>query len=300
LHEEEHGTDFPFLGWQWRLAWEGVPAWPMVMICPSEKLAVFVSSFKEASSLPSLPLRVIQSLLGILAWLRPAFPLAGAFISPLADLRRQCRSFSAGRRHGGPSLARARVSPVAREALLWCHELLSSWDCVAPVRAPFGPFHEAERHGWVDASTSFGVGGVFFNPSASPPVLEGFVRPWTESERKMAFVSVRSSSGVMEMLGLFVWTLWFATDCKGCRLALRTDSDAVKLAFAKGFSSSSAMMDHLHDLRLRFARLFVDVRLSAVSGERFNKVADLLSRNDEVGAQCVAREMFGVNITMRR
>jgi hypothetical protein len=298
LHEEEHGVAFPFLGWEWDLAWKGDHPWVMVLICPLEKYDAFVRMFRETAAAATVSAKTLLGLAGVLGWVHTAFPLAGAYVPMVASQRDRAKVYAS---RSGQSLATAQweVSARMREAMTWCADVFVGWDRVCPVRAPFGPWHGAQRHGWVDASTGFGIGGVFFDPGASPPVLLGFSRPWTEREKRLAFVTERESSGVMEMMGLYVWAMWFADSCKGCRLNLRTDSDAVKKACAKAFSERPNMLSYLHDFRVLLARAFVDCRVSAVTGVLFNKIADDLSRNDIEAAQCQAVEVFGCRIVMR-
>ena len=144
----------------------------------------------------------------------------------------------------------------ATEALRFWATFFRSWDRICPLVQAFGPTAGAQVYGWVDASTSWGCGGILYIHSCrgSKPKLFGFNRPWSTSERTKCSGPTRESTGAFETLAILYWLIQFAYSCRLQRLLLLTDCEAVALAFGKAFSDNNTMLESIRESRVLLAK----------------------------------------------
>jgi len=297
LHEEGTGTVFGALGWDFDLDPVDHPrGWPMVLKCRQDKLGFYRSRFCEWERCPSMTLKDIESAQGIAQFLATAFPAGAAYVAPLIALAKQAKAVAKKR---GSASATVRVSDEARETLHFFAAMLAEWDGTCPLTCGFGPAAPPECYGWVDAATveGHGCGGVFWDPDRC--VLLGFARRWTPEELERAEAGLeRVSTGCLESLGVLEWILTFVLLCERRRVLLCADNEAAVLAHRRTFSSSGPMRDALRTCRIEAGQQHVRLRLRQVEGARFNPIADALSHLRVEEAKCMARKLFGVELTM--
>ena len=301
LHEKGDGTDVSSaMGWELDLDCRDHPlGWPMVMICPEVKYNFYRSKFSEWALEERLSITDLQSAAGIAQWLSQGMPMGAAYVAPLLALRTVVESTRRTRR-GGTDHLRAqstlRVTARARESLRFFDTFVSSWDRTCPILAHFGPTSHSERDGWVDASTTDGCGGVYWDPDTK--TLLGFTLRWPREVLARAQCEHRESSGVLESYGILAWIINFESCCKQRRTLLRTDSEAAMLAFSKAFSEQISMLEPLRESRRRAGLCYMMLRVRQVNGKRFNVVADHLSHGRVEKAKCEALRIFGVQLVM--
>ena len=155
---------------------------------------------------------------------------------------------------GGPAKYSVFSSPQIqhqggnRSPTVWA-TFFRSWDRICPLVQAFGPTAGVQVYGCVDASTSWGCGGILYIPPRRglKPKLFGFSRPWSPSERNKCSGPARESTGAFETLAILYWLIQFAYTCRLQRLLLLTDCEAVALAFGKAFSDNNTMLESIRE-----------------------------------------------------
>lgn len=302
MHEAGFGTRCDkCLGWIVDLDLKDHPlGWTMVMICPEDKYLYYLPLFKRWAVASALTVKELSRAAGILQWLSAGLPTVRAYVAPIVALRilaeNRAHRLSNNRRF---NLNVAQdVTEAAREALSVVAQIVSRWDRICPIVGDFGPHASAECEGWVDAATheDHGCGGIFWIPSKRQ--LLGFAHVWTPEERKIAMCQQRVSTGVLEALGMAHWMRRFAQFCTCRRTLLRTDNEAVMMAYRSAFSPKLYMLTNLRDVRLLAAEHHMMLRVRQVKGSVFNQIADFLSHDNKDAARRLAWETFGVRLTL--
>lgn len=287
LHEVQEGSEFKGLGWIWDME-------EMTMRCLPEKQKVFADLLAGWSSRSPLRMTLaeVRSAVGFMVWLSAAFHMGGAGVAALVALRTKLEGV-AKRKSLSPESVDAVLSTEEAETLLFWASKFPDWSGKAPVTLGFSPVSTWQVLGQSDACTEWGCGGVFFDGN----VLDGYARPWTESERSWAFVAERESTGVLELLGALEWFGRFGCRCRGRRVQLEMDNASAVLALTRLFSPRPAMLEVVRAVREEMFQMGGCVRVVHVLG-RFIRIADSLSHNQVDQAVCLGREEFGMRLAI--
>ena len=140
------------------------------------------------------------------------------------------------------------------------------------------------------------VGGIFLDLEAAVPQLLGFVHAFTPAELLAAQREQKRSANYLELLGIRYWWDQYGQHCVAKRVLLATDSRVSYEVLRKGYSQCGKMQFVVREVQCAAAKVFATPRVRSVVGAVFNKVADLLSRGDECGAETVARRLFGLRL----
>jgi hypothetical protein len=154
--------------------------------------------------------------------------------------------------------------------------------------------------GRCDASTEHGCGGFWLSSSTEVnpgPRLRGFSYAWSEEDRNYAFVAVRESTGVFEIMGAGKWFDEFAHRCSNSRLQFEMDNREAAKALEAGYSKTPKIMQEINRIRSMCVRLRINLRVHHILAE-FNSIGDLLSHDRINEAQCQAMEEFGVEMVL--
>ena len=210
LHEVQEGTSFKGLGWLWDLQ-------SMTMICPEDKHRFFSRLLREWSV--RVPLRLslseVRSMVGFMVWMTAAFQAGAGCVADLVSVRTALEA-SAKRLRKDEDSAFATLKGASKEAIMFWADWFPVWDREAPIMLGFTSSSTWEILGQSDASTEWGYGGLFYDGQ----VLRGYAKPWSAEERKKAFVVLRESTGVFEMMGALEWFRRFGGRCRGKRCQL--------------------------------------------------------------------------------
>lgn len=287
LHEIQEGASFKGLGWWWHLD-------SMEMKCTEDKKKVFAELLSQwaARSPIVMSLAEVRTAVGFMVWLSAGFHVGAAGVAALVALRSKLECV-ARRKDLSAEAVEGKLSPEQKETVLFWAKRFPEWSGVCPIVLGFSPVSTWERLGQQDASTEWGCGGVMFDGVK----LVGYAREWSASERKLAFVDLRESTGVFELMGALEWFRHFGGSCKGKRLQLEMDNESAVLALNRLFSPRPAMLDLVRSVRDEMFLLSACVRVVRVLG-RFISVADRLSHNRIEDAKCIALREFGVPLVM--
>jgi hypothetical protein len=145
-------------------------------------------------------LKEVQMAAGMMQWLSSGFTIGKADVANFICFRTGLERIQSAR-GGPPSSIRGKAPPaVVASIAFWLVEF-AAWDCLCPIVAGFSPVCSWEILGRQDAGTDWGCGGFFL----SNGVLLGYAHPWNVDERRRAFVAVRESTGVFELMGACHW-----------------------------------------------------------------------------------------------
>ena len=281
LHEHYCGTFFRGSGWLFDTA-------NKMIKCPLEKFVRYLEFLRHCLSGPYLSLLEIEILAGILQWLSLAFPIVRADLPLLSPLRKEGH---AKIQRTGLSRSRVILSTKSIHWLIsfWFHRF-KAWNRLCPIVQGFGPTVGAQVLGRTDAS-KWGCGGLFFDVETRRLVL--FVQPWAKSDIAKATAGLQAlSAPQLETLGLLRWFQLFGERSANRRTRVSTDSETAVLACDDGFSKQANMHAYIREIFTIAAENHIALRIGHILGERFNKIADLLSRGAIDSALCRARLEF--------
>ncbi len=220
--------------------------------------AFVLGQLAEACGARRLTARQLQSLLGRLHFVARVLPAGKGFVNRLLSALR-----------GKERRTRIRVTKSMRLDFEWWLRVLPQWSGVGLI----------SRSHWVDscdldiftdASSSFGMGGVFGE--------RWFSEAWSDEDRSSAFATRRLSMPYLELRSLVraaeLWSRFWG----GKRIRFQCDCLPVVYALNKGTTRMAGMAELLR----RFSALSVEngfefaaVHVAGVS----NVIADLLSRD---------------------
>ena len=259
LHELMIGTWFKALGWMWDTSpTDGPPC----MMCAEDKFKHLSRELPEWAAASSLPYSEVESIIGFLSWISAGFP---AGIPHLAYLR-ACLAQHPG---GAGSRHPVKLSKQAREALAFWLRFFPKWDRRCPVFLDFGPMVGPEVLWRFDASTDWGMGAFMWEVGSH--VAHYILHEWTADERRHAFVVDRVSTGVMEGMAAVRCAIAFSGRCRGKRVLMEGDNEALSRGLRKCYSKTPAMLGHIHTVWSRTSRARICLRATHVKGSALHK-----------------------------
>jgi hypothetical protein len=239
-------------------------------------------------------LQEVQMAAGFMQWLAVGFSIGKADVASLICFRTALERIQRAR--GGPSSSiRGKAPPaVVASIAFWVVEF-ASWNRICPIVASFSPACSWEVLGRNDASTDWGCGGFFLHGD----VLLAYARPWCDAERQRAFVTVRESTGVFELMGACHWIAIFGSRCAGRRLQLELDSASSVTGLESAYSNRPEALLLIQQFRRSCALHRVTLRVRHIT-DPFNSIADHLSHGRIVAAACLALRELGLRLVMVR
>jgi hypothetical protein len=293
LHElQEQGTAFSGLGWEF----EKVDGEGWIMVCPPAKrdiVAMYIAELDDVTT-KSLSLFALRRACGVFNWVTDGFVLGKPALAHLVHMRTAGEALA---KRSPLVSAEAIMVPKTAAVVAACtfwNAVFSSWDGRRRCVLEFGPCCTWETMGKTDASTDWGCGGLFLQGST----LLGFSWCWTEEERASSFVSERSSTGVLELLGAQHWFTRFAERCAGTRLEFCSDHQEVVRSLESGYSPTPSMMPPIGVIRSLCVEWEIVLRTRHVVGSRFNVIADHLSHNRLQEASIQAGIELGLSLVL--
>lgn len=289
LHEEQKGTSFEGLGWEWDTV-------KQTITCPELKRAFFRNQISKFSLLSTtqgwLKLKQVEKLVGALQWLKTASPTLGC-------LQSGARAAMAASRNRGSRRIDCPPYSCIRAALEAASLFLSTWDGSKRFFLPFTPRHSWDYLTRTDASTEFGWGGVIF------PLHIACYGAWTPAERALALrcdpsgaPTLKSASTVTYELLALRNTLRFCLVLvsRGAtfvskRMQFELDAEAAVLCLRKFYSVIPDILAVLEEIRALVIELDLTFRFEHVLRD-FNRVADALSKNSPPQAVLFYEEEF--------
>lgn len=224
---ESGGSSFTALGWEW-------DTMSQEMICPLDKYGFYLQQFSTWSTAPTVSVHDVESMIGMMQWLTQGFTVGRPDLYLFHPLRTKMQAEASRLRRRG--VIRKTLSQQQRAVLCFWRDQLIKWDRRCPIVCEIGPTFPAQYVGRVDASTSWGCGGIFWDPLTGS--LLGFQHKWPAG-----VIAQGLSSGVLETAGILLWLQVFGETCARSRVRLSTDSECAMLAFrASLYSSSSPLM----------------------------------------------------------
>jgi hypothetical protein len=288
LHEMMTGELFKGLGWDWDTSpVDGPP----IMWCREDKYTFLLGQLPLWASETSLPLKIVEKIIGILNWISSGFPIGRAHVGYLRIVLHTYKGKALHSR-GQTGKFLCRLTPQAKEALHFWAKFFASWDRKCPVFLDFGPCSGPEAIGRVDSSTDWGCGGFVFLVESNTAFY--FKHQWTEHERQIAFKEQRVSTGVLEAMGARLWAKFFAQLCANLRVLLEIDHESVARAINSAYSPTKGIMDCVRGVCMRAAATRICLRCCHVTGIWFNQIADRLSHDLLDEAQHLAMEELNV------
>ena len=292
LHEIQEGQSFKGLGWLWDLSGP-----TPTMTCMPDKYGNMCELLHQwVAMLPTLSLRTVRSAVGLMCFLSAAFAVGTADIAPLIALRTQ-GDVLAKRNNSDPDATLIRCSPDAEAALIFWDTFFPLWNGTCPVVGEFSPVAGPHVIGWVDASTTDGFGGLFFDCSSGE--LIGFSRAMTDAERSKSLRTVRESTAYLEMAGVAMWFDTFAHLCRSRRLLLLSDNGTTVQALTKSFSATPSLSSFIKHVRQCVSKHHILLRTRYILSAEYS-IADCLSHLQIETAQWHASRLFGKRFTLRR
>lgn len=262
----------------------------MEMICPEDKFAALVVCLREWSASRALSLADIERAVGIMYWLSAGFEIGRAEIAHLVHMRTSGQSIQRRTGRGSVAILVKVTRPASASLKFWCEEF-STWNRRTPIKLHYGPCGDWQVMGRVDASTDWGWGGVMVARGARS--LPWFNEPWTEQDDKDAMVTLRPSTGLLELRGVRRWLEVFGPACHGLRVLVESDNSAAVYDIEAAYSKRPGMMGEIVAIRRLCIRFHIVLRVRHILGVVFNRVADALSHNRISLARCLAEEEFG-------
>jgi hypothetical protein len=297
LHEEQKGTSFEGLGWEWDTV-------KQTITCPELKRVFFRNQISKFSHLASaqgwLKLKQIEKLVGALQWLKTASPTLGC-------LQSGARAAMAASRNRGSGRVDCPPFSCIRAALEAASLFLSTWDGSKRFFLPFTPRHSWDYLTRTDASTEFGWGGAIF------PLHVACYGAWTPAERALALrcdqsgtPTLKSASTVTyELLALrnvLRFCLVLASrgyDFVSKRVQFELDAEAAVLSLRKFYSIFPDILAILEEIRALVIKLDLTFRFEHVLRD-FNRIADALSKDSPPQAMGFYKEEFGSALVVER
>jgi hypothetical protein len=290
LHERQGPFSFNGLGWDWDLK-------AMTMVCPEVKRATFMRYLRQWADRPSplsMSLQEVQMAAGFMQWLSVGFSIGKADVASFICFRTALERIQRSR--GGPSSSiRGKAPPQVVASVAFWADSFASWDRTCPIVAGFSPACSFEVLGRNDASTEWGYGGFYLFGD----VLLGYARPWTAAERQRAFVTIRESTGVFELMGACHWIATFGGHCTGRRLQLELDSASSVLGLESAYSRRPEALILIQQFRRSCASHRITLRVRHIT-DPFNSIADHLSHGRIGAAACLALRELGLRLVMVR
>ena len=296
LHEEQKGTAFVGLGWEWDTVSQQIR-------CPELKRSFFHNQMTKYASVAAdqgwLRFKHVEKLAGTLQWLKTACPSLGA----LQSCARAAMASAVGRKS---QKVECPPNSAVRHALDAAVKFLSTWDGTKGFYIPFTP-----RYSWhllvrTDASTAFGWGGMAF------PVSVGAYAEWSPAERDLSFRRTSPdaqqleapSTLMLELLALKNFLLYCMRMAEQgfdwspySRVQFELDNESAVLCLRKFYSDIPEILLVLEDIRTLLFNLNFVARFEHILRD-FNRVADALSTNSTSQALALFREEFSVDITL--
>jgi hypothetical protein len=293
LHEiQDDGGAFNGLGWDWVRSQAG--CW--FMVCPADKKVImcgYLSSWADVN-VSSLSLTDCRKAVGLLEWISDGFPVGKPDVSPLVGMRTAGEAMLARRPSLSPVAVMVPFTPHAKEAVSFWALMFGRWDGRCQVIENFGPHVSWQCLAQVDASTDWGCGGFVLSPAG----LVGFAHEWTADERSLAFVNVRESTGLLELMAAEWLFVLLGQRCEGFRLELDMDNRESARSLQSGFSPKPLLLSPIRNIWKFCVDSRVVLRVRHVLGVPFNQIADALSHNRTDQALCLAKERFGVEMVL--
>ena len=297
LHEEQKGTSFEGLGWEWDTV-------KQTITCPELKRVFFRNQISKFSHLAAsqgwLKLKQIEKLVGALQWLKTASPTLGC-------LQAGARAAMAASRNRGSHRVDCPPFSSIRSALEAASSFLSSWDGSKRFFLPFTP-----RHSWdylirTDASTEFGWGGAIF------PLHVAFYGAWTPAERALALRCDQSGNPTLKSASTVTYELLALRNVlrfclvlvsrgstfESKRVQFELDAEAAVLCLRKFYSVFPDILAILEEIRALVIELDLTFRFEHVLRD-FNRVADALSKDSPPQAVSFYEEEFGSALVVER
>jgi len=226
-------------------------------VCADDKYAHLMRTLPEWAATHTLAYREVESVIGFLTWISAGFP---AGIPHLAYLR-ACLYQHPG---GADSPHPVRLSKEAREALAFWLRFFPQWDKRCPVFLDFGPMVGPEFLWRFDASTDWGMGAFMWEVGSDEAYF--IQHKWTEEERKHAFVLDRESTGVMEGMAAVRCAAAFSSRCRGKRVLMEGDNEALSRGLRKCYSRTRTMLGHIHLVWAHTTKARICLRPAHVKG----------------------------------
>jgi hypothetical protein len=288
FHELQVGTKFNGLGWDWDCG-EGATG---TMICPEDKYDGVFELLTSLHGRESLSLHEVERAVGVLNFVSAGFPIGHADVGAMVTFRTMLQA-KAKRSGKSPEEVFMRSTDDVRKAVEFWWTLWPSWDRTCPIVGGFSPVRSWQALGFVDASTSWGCGGVLVIGSAA----YAFMHEWSEKERADAFVHDRESTGRLEMYGVARWLNVFSAKCTAKRVLLCGDNSAAVRGLDRCYSSNTALYAPLLEARRLCADMHITLR-SRYIPTALNTIADALSKGDYDQARCLAQTTFGMDLVL--
>ena len=258
LHERMTGTHFKGLGWFWDTSpTDGPP----LMVCAQDKFDHLCERLSVWGAATVLPFKEVERIIGFMAWISAGFPIGHAH---LAYLRANLLSHSRKPHRCPEHLQSVRLGVESMRAIRFWGQFFPAWDRTCPVFLDFGPSAAPEVTWKVDASTEWGVGAVMWVVGST--TAHYVAHKWTAADRRRAFVQDRESTGVMEAFGAAMCAAAFAPMCRGKRVLMGTDNEAVARALRRAYTRTPAMADHVQSACTAVARAGVCLRVAHIKG----------------------------------
>jgi hypothetical protein len=258
LHELMVGQWFKALGWMWDTSpTDGPPC----MVCAEDKYVHLVRKLPEWAAASSLPYQEVESIIGFLAWISTGFPAGTPHVANV-------RACLAQHPHGPGTPVPVRLSGEARAAIAFWLRFFPDWNKRCPVFTDFGPMVGPEVLWRFDASTDWGMGAFMWEVGSTTAFY--ITHEWTVDERRQAFVVDRESTGVMEGMAAARCAATFSKlkRCRGKRVLMEGDNEALTRGLRRGYSRTSAMMGHIHTVWTHVTRARICLRPAHVKGTR--------------------------------
>jgi hypothetical protein len=267
-----------------------------MMICTEDKFLLYCSFLKAWNAAKMISLQDAERAAGIMLFISAGFSIGRPDVAAVHRLKFRAKELRKSTRTCPSTiLVPIDLEPRARSALSFWAEFFPKWNRRCEVFLDFGPTAAWQKLGRCDASTEWGCGGFFLDDE----VLLGFAHKWSQNERDLALVTERESTGVFEVLGPVHWLSFFDHFCGSKRVQLELDSTSAVTSLEAGWSKTTPMHALVRLVRERCFMNSIHLRSRHIKGAIFNKIADHLSHNRVLGAQCCAREELGRELVMR-
>ena len=288
VHEQQRGTSFNGLGWDWNTTL-------MTFTCPEDKLLHYRNQAKkwaeDGAKTNKLSAKRVEKLTGTLNFLSMAAPCLRLPIAHLKLLKRKAES----RKSRSVTLTFG-----ALDAIKWLDRFLTAWTGSGKITAPFSPRDSWESLFRCDASSDFGFGAVVF------PQSVGVFNKWTEDERIRARESdvpgegdlATDSSTVIELLALKNSLQILGPRLRGMRVQFELDSQTAVCDLRSWSAGRPGILTIVSAIWELIISLEITPRFEHILRD-FNSVADALSKNLSAQAKILFREEFGTELLVQ-